>query len=1069
MQLLIDFRRNRMVSYSPRVFFLCALTFTLLSFAGCGESVSAVSGLQIGSNPETVSAQSSVRAGSKLAFTATKNGVAVTGGQWSVSSGAGEGTIDANGMYSAPASVPAVDPVLVTYTLNGVTASISVSVLNPLPVISAVTPNVSNVPSTPIVITGTGFVQGSTILANLKAIPTVWMDATHLSGTLVLPTGRNSTVQITVSNPAPGASTSSAASVNVTFGAKLSFNTPSYFAEQSDDFAGPFPSWTNIKTAYGAVGDGIADDTAAIQNAINGMSDASPSSVLWLPAGTYKISKSLVFGHMHNFSFIGEDPGTTTLKWAGALGGTMLETDGSTYFRLARLGLDGNGLADTAENITTVTQYANQYYSTYNELSDQHIRGVQVGIRLGVDSETVVERIFFDHLATAGLLVGNFNTLNIFVNDSLFVGCGTGLSDAIDNGAGSYIVSNSYFVNSQTADMSIANTGLFTARHNTSVGSRTFFLSYELYGNSSEITLQNNTILDPATTPFQFGNLGPFMLIDNVVRLQNSALPIIQGSWSSYQKDVFSMGNSYTPNAGAVTQGYPSFQGRLVSYDDTTVPAGSIADVIVPTNVYVPPNNHSKVFEVGQLTGSAVQAAVNLAAASGTTKPVVHLAKGMYQVAQTISLPAGSDLELIGDDVTTSEMDWTGAAGSPMLKIPTSQVSVKYLKLYGDQGGDGILLSVADQPNTQVIVEQLGAVGGGDATGLSFDGMEHATAELASSYIYGTVTGVRTVGGAFRAAKEGTLGVTNYYSGSLQSTGSATSFDVSLGGKFMLQDNWHDYGLSSPQNFKLNGSGTVTEQGGGVFMTSSEPFEIDNFDGNVSLLGLAITGGFQLSPQDKHTNLLNLGLVGFTSNYLPATTGNATVENVLDSNIGAHIAQSDSPDAAWVRTMLAQTRSEYPIKRVAVASGASRIRLNRVSVLSANIGVHIAPDSIKSGLYYGLASGASMLANTAGACLSASGTAKTNQWLLMAAGEGDFEVVSRSTGLALGFAVSVDQTLAAEPVTGGYDQRWMVEKSGDGSYSLRNRQTDGLLSLPVPGGCAGLATGGSTNWTITAY
>src|SRR5207249_1237767 len=33
---------------------------------------------------------------------------------------------------------------------------------------------------------------------------------------------------------------------------------------QFDEFVGPFSSWTNVKTTYGAVGDGIADDGFAL-------------------------------------------------------------------------------------------------------------------------------------------------------------------------------------------------------------------------------------------------------------------------------------------------------------------------------------------------------------------------------------------------------------------------------------------------------------------------------------------------------------------------------------------------------------------------------------------------------------------------------------------------------------------------------------------------------------------------------------------------------------------------------------------------------------------------------------
>src|SRR5437879_4249686 len=38
---------------------------------------------------------------------------------------------------------------------------------------------------------------------------------------------------------------------------------------QGDEFFGPFPSWTSVKSSYRAAGDGVADDTAAIQQGLN--------------------------------------------------------------------------------------------------------------------------------------------------------------------------------------------------------------------------------------------------------------------------------------------------------------------------------------------------------------------------------------------------------------------------------------------------------------------------------------------------------------------------------------------------------------------------------------------------------------------------------------------------------------------------------------------------------------------------------------------------------------------------------------------------------------------------------
>ena len=53
--------------------------------------------------------------------------------------------------------------------------------------------------------------------------------------------------------------------------------------------AAPFASWIDVKAECGAVGDGKADDTAAIQKGLDLIRpEDSKRKILYFPAGTYR-------------------------------------------------------------------------------------------------------------------------------------------------------------------------------------------------------------------------------------------------------------------------------------------------------------------------------------------------------------------------------------------------------------------------------------------------------------------------------------------------------------------------------------------------------------------------------------------------------------------------------------------------------------------------------------------------------------------------------------------------------------------------------------------------------------
>jgi uncharacterized protein (DUF1800 family) len=116
------------------------------------------------------------------------------------------GTISSSGLYTAPATIPTPDSVIITSTSDmyptAPKGSATVAIWNPIPVIGAVTPGGFSEGTTTVTIDGSQFIYGAQISWNGAPVQTTFVSNTELVAQIAEPTP--GTYPLTVTNPNPG-------------------------------------------------------------------------------------------------------------------------------------------------------------------------------------------------------------------------------------------------------------------------------------------------------------------------------------------------------------------------------------------------------------------------------------------------------------------------------------------------------------------------------------------------------------------------------------------------------------------------------------------------------------------------------------------------------------------------------------------------------------------------------------------------------------------------------------------------------------------------------------------------
>jgi hypothetical protein len=498
----------------------------------------------------------------------------------------------------------------------------------------------------------------------------------------------------------------------------------------------PFSSWANVRTVYGATGNGATDDTAAIQACLSDMT-AGKQQVCYFPSGTYKITSTLTqttYGQMTG-RMVGADPATTKILWAGPSGGTMLTQTSGLGASYERITWDGANIAQVG-----VGEWYN--HALYPGLSssaalheDEVFQNMAIGIMAGRtdanctaycdnDSEGLIRRVSFINDSYAGFDTGSGNALNWWIWESSFVNCARGVSNTYGYyntpgdslGAGAMNVYRSNFSGSTFADFDMAWTTFswFSLHNNFSTGSAAFInaSSAGLLWAGAQIIAQNNRVVNlTGAIPVNDGNAGPPILVDNQFGNTGAvyALP-------STAADALAIGNTSYGSWPSAAAGQ-----RLVGINNRVVASGSISTT-APTLPATPSVASHTVFEIQPgASASTIQSLINSANASSDPQAIVHFGGvNTWYISSTLTIPANSHVQLVGDG-WNSTLLWTGGSGGTMIQITNpSKVTIRELRLFGPNGSfNTVPIAAVASDNVGGRIQIVGsAIGGLSATNL---------------------------------------------------------------------------------------------------------------------------------------------------------------------------------------------------------------------------------------------------------------------------------------------------------------------------------------------------------------
>jgi hypothetical protein len=416
--------------------------------------------------------------------------------------------------------------------------------------------------------------------------------------------------------------------------------------------------------AYGAKGDGSADDTAAIQAALNAM-QASRGHV-YLPSGTYKVSATLTVTNKEGFRIEGAHATTTALQPTADLGGRPVvkltnNHDGSLEnFRI--FGLSGSA-PSAAVNFHRVA--SGGYSGTNMRLSNlilgsDSTNSLVNGVRYTADADSnndlsTLENLRISNFTGAAVSIEHSNSLGHRIIGGIFQYGPTGVKTA----GGSFVMMGTWLtINAGGYDFDIATgtqeyanevIGVFSEgrsnilRAAPNANTRIAFIGYHKKGSTASATIidfagtgastftMSHSVLNlGAVTTAQFPNKASTAIF------RDSVLNLVNVTWNGM---LVMEGNTWLTGNPVFT---PGADARFVQSD-----VGS--------------NNHydARLYTITNESGSAIGAHAINTQVTWNNKSQSYTA-WRQNITDTASAPASKLLELLVGGNSKVSIDKTG-------------------------------------------------------------------------------------------------------------------------------------------------------------------------------------------------------------------------------------------------------------------------------------------------------------------------------------------------------------------------------------------------------------------------